>query len=161
MVSDMTKRGFLGGSLATLGGLLAGCGSSEAKQAFEVTKSKDEWRRILSPAAFAVLREEQTERPRSSPLNAEKRRGIYACAGCALPLYRSDTKFESGTGWPSFFKPIANAVRTRPDGFGPFKRTEVHCRRCGGHLGHVFDDGPPPTGLRYCMNGAAMVFRAA
>jgi peptide-methionine (R)-S-oxide reductase len=161
MVSDMTKRGFLGGSLAALGGLLAGCGSSEAKQAFEVTKSKDEWRRILSPAAFAVLREEQTERPRSSPLNAEKRSGIYACAGCALPLYRSDTKFESGTGWPSFFKPIANAVRTRPDGFGPFKRTEVHCRRCGGHLGHVFDDGPPPTGLRYCMNGAAMVFRAA
>jgi peptide-methionine (R)-S-oxide reductase len=114
-----------------------------------------------STRALRVLREEHTERPRSSPLNAEKRRGIYACAGCALPLYRSDTKFESGTGWPSFYAPIANSIGTRPDGFGPFKRTEVHCRRCGGHLGHVFDDGPPPTGKRYCMNGAAMTFRAA
>jgi peptide-methionine (R)-S-oxide reductase len=158
---NMTKRGFLGGSLTALGGLLSGCGTSEAKAAFEVTKSKEEWRRILSPEAFAVLREEHTERPRSSPLNAEKRRGIYACAGCALPLYRSEAKFESGTGWPSFTAPIANAIRTKPDGFGPFKRTEVHCRRCGGHLGHVFDDGPPPTGKRYCMNGAAMTFRAA
>jgi peptide-methionine (R)-S-oxide reductase len=159
---DMTKRGFLGGSLAALSGLLAGCGSSEAKEAsFEITKSKDEWRRALAPAAFAVLREEKTEQARSSPLNAEKRRGIYACAGCALPLYRSEAKFESGTGWPSFFAPIADAVGTRPDGFGPFQRTEVHCRRCGGHLGHVFDDGPPPTGKRYCMNGAAMTFRVA
>lgn len=161
MHRDMTKRGFLGGSLAALGGLVTGCGPSEAKERFEVTKTEEEWRRTLSPAAFAVLRKADTERPRSSPLNAEKRRGIYACAGCALPVYRSDTKFESGTGWPSFFAPIPNAVRTRPDGFGPFKRTEVHCRRCGGHLGHVFDDGPPPTGKRYCMNGAAMTFRAA
>nr|WP_314443865.1 peptide-methionine (R)-S-oxide reductase MsrB [uncultured Sphingomonas sp.] len=158
---DMTKRGFLGGSLTALGGLLAGCGPSEAKERFEITRSEEEWRRILPPERFAVLRKESTERPRSSPLNAEKRRGIYACAGCALPLYRSETKYESGTGWPSFFAPIADAVRTKPDGFGPFKRTEVHCRRCGGHLGHVFDDGPPPTGKRYCMNGAAMVFRAA
>lgn len=158
---NMTKRGFLGGSLTALGGLLAGCGSSRAEERFEVMKSDTEWRRTLSPAAYAVLREEDTERPRSSPLNAEKRRGIYACAGCGLPVYRSETKFESGTGWPSFFAPIANSVRTRPDGFGPFKRTEVHCRRCGGHLGHVFDDGPKPTGKRYCMNGAAMVFRAA
>ncbi|WP_344708347.1 peptide-methionine (R)-S-oxide reductase MsrB [Sphingomonas humi] len=159
----MTKRGFLGGSLTALGGLLAGCGSSgaEAKETFEVTKSEAEWRRTLSPAAFAVLRKADTERPRSSPLEKEHRRGIFACAGCALPLYRSEAKFESGTGWPSFTQPIANAVRTRPDGIGPFKRTEVHCRRCGGHLGHVFDDGPPPTGKRYCMNGAAMVFRAA
>jgi peptide-methionine (R)-S-oxide reductase len=108
-----------------------------------------------------VLREEKTERPGSSPLNAEKRRGIYACAGCGLPLYRSEAKYESGTGWPSFTAPIRDAVRTRPDGFGPFKRTEVHCRRCGGHLGHVFDDGPAPTGKRYCMNGDAMVFRVA
>jgi peptide-methionine (R)-S-oxide reductase len=161
MNQDMSKRGFLGGSIASIGLLLGGCGRSDAKEAFEITRSKEEWRRMLSPTAFAVLREEDTERPRSSPLNAEKRRGIYACAGCALPLYRSDTKFESGTGWPSFFQPIANAVRTRPDGIGPFKRTEVHCRRCGGHLGHVFDDGPPPTGKRYCMNGAAMTFRVA
>jgi peptide-methionine (R)-S-oxide reductase len=161
MDTNMTKRGFLGGSLTALGGMLIGCGSSEAKERFEITKSKDEWRRILPPERYAVLREEHTERPRSSPLNAEKRRGIYACAGCALPLYRSDTKFESGTGWPSFYAPIANSIGTRPDGFGPFKRTEVHCRRCGGHLGHVFDDGPPPTGKRYCMNGAAMTFRAA
>ena len=157
----MTKRGFLGGSLAALGGLLAGCNPSEAKEALEVTKSDEEWRRTLSPAAYAVLRKADTERPRSSPLNAEKRRGIYACAGCGLPVYRSETKFESGTGWPSFFAPIPKAVRTRPDGFGPFKRTEVHCRRCGGHLGHVFDDGPPPTGKRYCMNGVAMTFRPA
>ena len=161
MSLDMSKRGFLGGSLASFGALLAGCGRSEAKPSFEITRSEDEWRRILSPAAFAVLREESTERPRSSPLNAEKRRGTYACAGCALPLYRSETKYESGTGWPSFFAPMPNAVRTRGDGFGPFQRTEVHCRRCGGHLGHVFDDGPPPTGKRYCMNGAAMTFRAA
>jgi peptide-methionine (R)-S-oxide reductase len=158
---NMTKRGFLGGSLTALGGLLAGCGSSEAKQAFEITKSKEEWRRTLSPAAFAVLREEKTERPGSSGLNAEKRRGVYACAGCALPLFRSEAKYESGTGWPSFYAPMSNAIRTKPDGFGPFKRTEVHCRRCGGHLGHVFDDGPPPTGKRYCMNGAAMAFRVA
>lgn len=161
MDTNMTKRGFLGGSLTALGGMLIGCGSSEAKESFEITKTKEEWRRILPPERFAVLREQSTERPRSSPLNAEKRRGIYACAGCALPVYRSETKFESGTGWPSFYAPIANSIGTRPDGFGPFKRTEVHCRRCGGHLGHVFDDGPPPTGKRYCMNGAAMTFRAA
>ena len=158
---SVTKRAFLGGSAAGLGSLLAGCGSSEARPSFEITRSKDEWRKILPPERFAVLREEKTERPGSSPLNAEKRRGIYACAGCSLPLYRSEAKYESGTGWPSFTSPIRDAVRTRPDGFGPFKRTEVHCRRCGGHLGHVFDDGPQPAGKRYCMNGDAMVFRVA
>jgi peptide-methionine (R)-S-oxide reductase len=161
---NMSKRSLLGGSIAAFGGLLAGCGSSrasEAKGTFEISKTDAEWRRILPPESFAVLRQEKTERPGSSPLNAEKRRGIYACAGCGLPVYRSDTKYESGTGWPSFFAPIAGAVRTRPDGFGPFQRTEVHCRRCGGHLGHVFDDGPAPTGKRYCMNGDAMTFRVA
>ena len=112
--------------------------------------------RQLNP--FKVLRQEGTERAGSSPLNAEKRRGTYTCAGCHLPVYSSKTKFESGTGWPSFTTPIKNAVRTKPDPglFGA--RTEVHCRRCGGHLGHVFDDGPPPTGQRWCMNGVAMKF---
>jgi peptide-methionine (R)-S-oxide reductase len=161
MDRNMTRRGFLGSSLTLLGGLLAGCGSPRSVERFEVTRSEEEWRRLLSPAALAVLREEATERPFSSPLEKENRRGIFACGGCSLPLFRSETKFDSGTGWPSFTAPIADAVRTRPDGFGPFQRTEVHCRRCGGHLGHVFDDGPPPTGKRYCMNGAAMVFRAA
>jgi peptide-methionine (R)-S-oxide reductase len=105
-----------------------------------------------------VLRDAGTERPRSSPLNDEHRRGAYACAGCALPVYASEAKFESGTGWPSFTAPIAGAVRTRPDRGLLGTRTEVHCRRCGGHLGHVFDDGPAPTGKRYCMNGIAMNF---
>ena len=128
---------------------------------FEIVKTPAQWRRILKPAQFAVLREEQTERAGSSPLNGEKRRGLYSCAGCKLPLYRSDRKFESGTGWPSFWAPLPNAVRTRRDGVLFFARTEVHCRRCGGHLGHVFDDGPKPTGKRYCMNGAAMAFTPA
>ncbi|MGH6633132.1 MAG: peptide-methionine (R)-S-oxide reductase MsrB [Sphingopyxis sp.] len=128
---------------------------------FEVVKTPEQWRAILTPTQYQVLREAATERPGSSPLNAEKRRGTFVCAGCQLPLYTSQTKFESGTGWPSFTAPIDNAVRTQPDRglFG--SRTEVHCRRCGGHLGHVFDDGPPPTGQRWCMNGVAMEFVAA
>ena len=158
----MTKRTFLSSAAALLGGLaIGGCArkldAAEA-EAFEVVKSPDQWRAVLSPAQFAVLRNEGTERPRSSPLNDEHRRGTYQCAGCALPVYSSQAKFESGTGWPSFTAPIKNAVRTKPDPglFG--SRTEVHCRRCGGHLGHVFDDGPPPTGQRWCMNGIAMEF---
>ncbi len=161
----MTKRTFMGSAAALLGGLAIGACSRKSELAsaetFEVTKSPDQWRAILSPAQFAVLRDEGTERSRSSPLNAEHCRGTYACAGCQLPVYASETKFESGTGWPSFTAPIENAVRTKPDPglFGT--RTEVHCRRCGGHLGHVFDDGPPPTGQRWCMNGIAMEFVAA
>ena len=125
---------------------------------FSVNLTLAQWRAKVSPAAFAVLREESTERPYSSPLNSEHRAGTFSCGGCALPLFSSATKFESGTGWPSFYAPLANAVQTRTDGSLGFTRTEVHCRRCGGHLGHVFDDGPKPTGLRYCMNGVAMTF---
>ena len=136
-------------------------GDTKAAGRFEVALTEAQWRQRLTPAQFATLRKEDTERPRSSPLNAEKRAGTYVCAGCALPVYASATKFESGTGWPSFWKPLPNAVRTRIDKTFFIARTEVHSRRCGGHLGHVFDDGPKPTGLRYCMNGVAMKFRPA
>ena len=142
---------------------LFGCrgnASAGPPEKFEVTLTDAQWKAKLSPAAYQTLRHEATERPFSSPLNAEHRAGIFSCAGCALPLYSSKTKFESGTGWPSFWQPLANAVRTRNDGSLGMSRTEVHCRRCGGHLGHVFDDGPKPTGKRYCMNGVAMTFKA-
>jgi peptide-methionine (R)-S-oxide reductase len=130
-------------------------------ESFEVTLSEEEWRAKLSDLAYRVLREEETERPGTSPLNAEMRKGTYHCAGCDLAAFSSDTKYESGTGWPSFWDPLPNAIATREDGglFGA--RTEVHCRRCGGHFGHVFDDGPQPTGLRYCMNGVSLAFRPA
>ena len=128
---------------------------------FEVTKTPEEWRKILTPEQYAVLREEDTERAWTSPLNDEKRKGIYACAGCDLPLFKSETKFNSGTGWPSFYAPIEGAVETGKDWSLGLLREEVHCRRCGGHLGHVFDDGPKPTGLRYCMNGVALKFTPA
>jgi peptide-methionine (R)-S-oxide reductase len=128
---------------------------------FEVEKTDAEWRAQLTPAQYNILRKEGTEPPGSSPLLKEHRKGIFACAGCDLPLYSSETKFESGTGWPSFWKPLDNAVgETRDTTFG-IARTEIHCRRCGGHLGHVFDDGPKPTGLRYCMDGLALVFHPA
>jgi peptide-methionine (R)-S-oxide reductase len=130
-------------------------------ESFEITLSDEEWRARLSDAQFRVLREEDTEAAGSSPLDGEKRAGVFSCAGCDLPLFSSETKYDSGTGWPSFFQPLANAVGTKNDPglFG--SRTEVHCRRCGGHLGHVFDDGPAPTGKRYCMNGVSLKFRAA
>jgi peptide-methionine (R)-S-oxide reductase len=126
-----------------------------------VTKSDAEWKKLLSPAAYSVLRHQDTEAPFTSPLNKEHRKGIFACAGCALELFSSDTKFDSGTGWPSFFRPLPNAVLTSDDHSLFMERTEVHCRRCGGHLGLLFDDGPRPTGLRYCMNGLAMTFKPA
>jgi peptide-methionine (R)-S-oxide reductase len=128
---------------------------------FEITRSDAEWRRRLTPAQYTVLRNAGTEPPYSSPLNAEHRRGTFACAGCDLALFSSDTKFDSHTGWPSFWKPLDHAVATERDPSYGMARTEVHCRRCGGHLGHVFDDGPPPTGLRYCMNGLALAFHPA
>lgn len=126
---------------------------------FEVSYSDEEWRRRLTPEQYDVLRREGTERPYSSPLNDEHRAGVFACAGCALDLFSSSAKFDSGTGWPSFFKAMDNAVGERTDSTLGITRTEVHCRRCGGHLGHVFDDGPAPTGLRYCMDGVALTFR--
>jgi|SRR5690242_4062653 peptide-methionine (R)-S-oxide reductase len=122
--------------------------------------SDADWRRRLTPQQYDVLRKHGTERAGSSPLNKEKRRGTFTCAGCDLPLFSSDTKFESGTGWPSFYQPLADAVETKTDRSYFMTRTEVHCARCLGHLGHVFNDGPPPTGLRYCMNGVAMTFAA-
>ena len=130
-----------------------------AGKAFEVVKSEAEWKAALTPEQFRVLRQHGTERPFSSALNDEHRRGTFHCAGCDLPLFASETKFDSGTGWPSFWAPLEGAVGTSSDRSLFFMvRTEVHCRRCGGHLGHVFDDGPAPTGLRYCMNGAALSF---
>jgi peptide-methionine (R)-S-oxide reductase len=123
--------------------------------------SDAEWRKRLTPAQYNVLRNHGTERPGSSPLNKEHRKGIFACAGCELSLFSSEAKFDSGTGWPSFYQPLPDAVETKTDRSFFMTRTEVHCRRCLGHLGHVFDDGPPPTGLRYCMNGVALTFQPA
>ena len=130
---------------------------TEAKT-FPVSHSDEEWRRLLSKEQYQILRKHGTERAGTSQLNAEKRKGTFVCAGCEQQLFSSDTKFESGTGWPSFYQPLPNAVGTTTDRSWFMTRTEVHCSRCGGHLGHVFDDGPKPTGLRYCMNGVAMKF---
>ena len=134
---------------------------AKAGEKFEIEKSDAEWRAQLTPQQYEILRKEGTERPWTSPLLKEHRKGVFACAGCDLALFASETKFESGTGWPSFFRPLDNAVATTEDRTFGMTRTEVHCRRCGGHLGHVFDDGPKPTGLRYCMDGFALVFHPA
>jgi peptide-methionine (R)-S-oxide reductase len=128
---------------------------------FEVVKTEEEWRRILTPEQFMVLRKHATERPGSCALLQEKRAGTFTCAGCGQPLFKAERKFESGTGWPSFFAPLEGSIGTTEDDSFFMKRTEVHCSRCGGHLGHVFPDGPPPTGLRYCINGVALNFEPA
>jgi peptide-methionine (R)-S-oxide reductase len=161
----MTRRSLLFGSLSAFGAgaamtLLKGTPKASAadSNSFGIVRSEEEWRRLLTPAQFRVLREHGTERAGSSPLDHEFRPGTYLCVGCDLVVYKSDTKFNSGTGWPSFWAPIDGAVATSEDRSLFTTRTEVHCRRCGGHLGHVFEDGPPPTGLRYCMNGVALRF---
>jgi peptide-methionine (R)-S-oxide reductase len=165
----LTRRRILLGTAAL--GVLAGCGSlrdsvaSGAPNAptdtFAVNHTDAEWRQLLTPQQYAVLRNASTETPYSSPLNDEHRSGTFGCAGCGQDLFSSTTKFDSGTGWPSFWKALDNAVLERQDNSEGMTRTEVLCSRCGGHLGHVFDDGPQPTGLRYCMNGVAMGFRPA
>ena len=161
----MNRRGFLAAGIAVLtteylvrgaGPLLA---TSQGK--FAVSHSEEEWRKLLTPEQFSILREEATERPGSSALLNEHRKGTFSCAGCDQALFASETKFESGTGWPSFWAPIDNAVATTQDTSLGMVRVEAHCSRCGGHLGHVFDDGPRPTGLRYCINGFAMTFAPA
>lgn len=169
----MKKRYFLGAGAAFLGtawfsrsviGKSQAIGTANAsalKSKFEVTKTEAEWRKVLTTEQFYVLRQEGTERAGSSPLDKEYRKGVFACAACQLPLFKSETKFNSGTGWPSFYAPIANATGTTIDKAFLMTRVEVHCRRCGGHLGHVFDDGPAPTGDRYCMNGVALKFSPA
>jgi peptide-methionine (R)-S-oxide reductase len=158
----LTRRQILTGMTAMTASALAirasGVTSAETEGQFEITKTPEEWRKILTDEQYYILRDHGTERAFTSPLDSEKRAGLYHCAGCDLPLFSSETKFDSGTGWPSFWKPLENAVGTSEDNLFGMKRTEVHCRRCGGHLGHVFDDGPKPTGLRYCMNGLAMTF---
>jgi peptide-methionine (R)-S-oxide reductase len=162
MAREFDRRALLG--TAALGGiawLVFRPSPGETAVRFEVTHSPAEWKQLLGPERYHVLREAGTERPFTSPLNEEHRRGTFSCAGCALPLFSSTTKFESGTGWPSFYRPLPNAVSERSDHSLLMNRTEVLCRRCGGHLGHVFPDGPKPTGLRYCMNGLALRFRPA
>ncbi len=151
--------GWLGASAALP--VLAACGSgSAAAKTFPVHFTEAEWRRRLTADQFAVLRQQSTEAPGTSPLLNEHRHGTFVCAADGNPLYESATKYESHTGWPSFWRPLPGAVETSTDWEVGYPRTEVHCTRCGGHLGHVFDDGPPPTGKRYCMNGDAMLFKA-
>ena len=154
---DFTKFGLA--AAAGLGALkLAARAGEEKEMTYEVTKTEEEWKKVLTPEQFEVLRKHGTERAGTSPLNKVHETGTFVCAACDLPLYSSEAKFDSGTGWPSFWKPLDNAIGTSTDRSFFMTRTEVHCRRCGGHLGHVFEDGPKPTGLRYCMNGVAMKF---
>ncbi len=165
---SLSRRSFLLSGTAVLA---AGAGalwmrqlpaaSQAAEGSFEVTKTEAEWREVLNEFEYAVLREEATERPWTSPLLDEHRPGTFVCKGCDLPLFDASTKYDSGTGWPSFWQPLENAVGESTDHLLGYPRTEIHCRRCGGHLGHVFPDGPPPTGLRYCMNSVSLDFKTA
>lgn len=162
----MTRRSLLVTAAAVCAGIAGGLGLTSRRaranaKNYEVSLSDDEWKKRLTSEQFYVLRQQGTELAFSSPLDHETRKGIYACAGCDLALFSSKTKYDSGTGWPSFWAPLPHAVETSRDVSFFGVRTEVHCRRCGGHLGHVFDDGPQPTGLRYCMNGVALKFEPA
>ncbi len=163
----MTRRGAIAGVAAATGAVAAalgfsrGNGQAVADSGFPVSLSPTEWRRRLTPAQYYILRDHGTERPWTSPLNAEKRAGAFRCAGCEQALFKSETKYDSGTGWPSFWAPIDGAIGTARDVSFFMVRTEVHCSRCGGHLGHVFNDGPQPTGKRYCINGDALTFTPA
>lgn len=151
----MRRRTFILGTVAAIAVSPAAAETCE----FEICLTEGEWRSRLSANEYLVLREEETERPFTSPLNNEKRVGLYQCRGCELPLYSSEAKYDSGTGWPSFYESLPNAVGTKEDRRFIFQvRTEVHCRRCGGHLGHIFDDGPEPTGKRHCLNGLSLAF---
>ena len=149
------------GAAATACGSMWRTAAAGGAAEFEITHTDAEWRKLLTPDQYAVLRHEATERPFSSPLDHESRRGTFACVGCGLDLFSSTTKFDSGTGWPSFWAPLDKAVGTTRDTSLDEVRTAVHCRRCGGHLGHVFDDGPKPTRLRYCINGVILKFKPA
>ncbi|KPP92040.1 MAG: peptide-methionine (R)-S-oxide reductase [Rhodobacteraceae bacterium HLUCCA08] len=155
----MNRRSFSLAALATALGATPPARAAEGD--FEVTRTEAEWRAMLSEPEYRVMREEGTERAFTSPLDALYDPGTYHCRGCDLALYSSQTKFDSGTGWPSFYEALPNAIGTRPDRRLLVVRTECHCRRCGSHLGHIFDDGPPPTGKRHCINGVSLVFRAA
>jgi peptide-methionine (R)-S-oxide reductase len=152
----MNRRDLLTGAAAL--GLVAGTARASATDAFEVTRTEAEWRAMLSPLEYDVMREEGTERAGTSPLDKLTDPGTYLCRGCDLPLYSSKAKYDSGTGWPSFWESLPDAIGTREDRRFFMTRTECHCRRCGSHLGHIFDDGPPPTGKRHCINGVSLVF---